>query len=307
MRRPIRSANSPRVATVVLVILTCATACSSASATPSARSQLRRAFGQVFVAAADGDVSTCSDATPRGRLWLTEIMLGQEQYLPSTSCQEAIGGIAARAKPTNCATPIAAQLKPFIQTAVIHVKGDRATVQLTDDVSCEEAHGEEQEHSITGRSAVMLDAMSTTQWLRRHGRWLLNDAPTGTYSAEGRKSAAMLRAALSGGTISETVVGLAPNHNGNGAAFCANGSTHISFFDNYIPDGGKWYVAGGYSVVTHAPGPSFDAQGNPQGVVVVYTPTYIEWGLKLIGGTVIPSQPPSDPFPLLFQPGTAGC
>lgn len=311
-----RIASAPRAIVAALVICACAAACSSALATPRSVSQLRRSFGRVFVAMRlSGNVSACSDATSQGQRWLIEYVRGQERYLPSTTCQEAVAGVPGLlSQPSDCYRPIAAQLMPFVRTAIIHVTGGRATVQLTNDTACEEGHGEESEHMVTGRSAVRLDTLGTTHWIMRRKRWLFNDEPTGTYSAAGRKAAALLRTALTGSTITETYPENPPFPDITGAAFCANGSTQVTLFSHLVP-GGTWYVAGGYSVLTRAPGPAFDAQGNPKGSVFVYTPASLEWAVTLAGGKITATQPPY-PVALLpnvhlpspvFTPGDAGC
>lgn len=290
------------VPVVVLVALSCALLSSSALASSGAVA-LRRAFGQVFLAAKTGNPSACSQATARGRISLTEFARGQEHYLPSTTCQEAIAGLPKVEAEKECGFT-AAELAPAVRTAMIHVARNHATVQLTEDAVCGSGT------AITGSAALPMDPMmATTHWTLKRRRWLYDDEPTGTYSRQGRKAAAMLRAALTGSTITETIPNLPPYPAINGAAFCANGATQLTLFSNPVPNGGTWYVIAGYSMTTQTPGgPPFDAQGNPQGAVIIDPPpTSIEWGLTLTGGTIAATQPPADDIPLVFHPGDAHC
>jgi hypothetical protein len=226
------------------------------------------------------------------------MMRGQEHYLPSTTCEEAFSDAQQEflaAGSPECGTAIA--LTTFIKSAIVRVKGKRATIQLVDDLYCYTI-----ENIVSGAAAVRLDPMGISHWIKRRGRWLFNNAPTGTYSPTGRKSAALLRSALSGGTITQSVPSL-PN---SAASFCANGGSHFNFLGNFIPDGGPWYVAAGYSLTTNKSEPPFDTQGNPQGAVFVYQPVAAEWDVKLVGGTIVAS---TSMYPVqpVFGPGTAGC
>jgi hypothetical protein len=297
-----------RVGAVVLVSIACAIVSSSAAASPGADA-LRRAFGQVFFDAKTGNPSACSQATARGRFALTEFARGEEHYLPSTTCQEAVAAFPNVEAETTCGLS-ATELAPAIRTAVLHINGRHAAVQLVEDAVCAGS-----EIPVTGSAALQQDPlMATTHWTLRHGRWLFDDQPTGTYSPAGRKAAALLRTALTGSTITETWAQLPPFPDIDGAAFCSNGSTQITLFSHVVP-GGTWYVAGGYSILTDAPGPAFDPQGNPQGAVFIHTPVVIEWALTLASGTIDATQPPTSvpPLPsghippLVFQPGDAHC
>lgn len=262
----------------------------------SSTSQVRRAFGEMFLSNAPG----CSLATAQGRIFLVEMQRGQEHYLPSTTCEEAFSeaqqeflsnpGVQVQV----CRT--AATLKRFLKSAIVRVKGKRATIQLVEDLYCYT-----NENVVTGAAAARLDPIGITHWIKRRGRWLFDNAPTGTYSPTGRKSAALLRSALSGGIITQS--GPSP-FDSAAASFCANGSSHLTWLSQFIPNGGPWYVVAGYST-TYKPEPPFDAQGNAQGAVFVYQPVSVEWDIKLVGGTIVASS--ATPEPAVFQPGAAGC
>ncbi len=264
-------------------------------------SQLRSAFGKTFSSLRSARrPATCSLATAQGRISLIEMTRGQDHYLPSTTCEEAF----SEAQKENliegspkCGT--ATELKTFIKSAIVRVKGKHATIQLAEDIYCYTI-----EKAVRGATAVQLDSMGISHWIKRRGHWFFNDEPTGTYSPAGRKSAALLRSALSGSVI--VIPQSVPSLPGSAASFCANGSSHFNWFGNYLPEGGPWYVAGGYSLTTNKPEAPTDAQGNPQGAVFVYQPVVAEWDVKLVGGTIVASSPMSPEQPV-FQAGAAGC
>jgi hypothetical protein len=270
-------------------------------------SQLRRAFAQTFLALrVTGNAAACSSTTPEGRIALIEMLRGEELYLPSTTCQEAFAGRTGGSESgRGCSQPpIVPEFAPFIKHAVIHVRGNRGTVQLTDDRYCVSQFEER-----TGPTAVAHDPMGTSHWLRSHGRWLFDDQPTGTYSPAGRKAVAMLRAALSGRTVTYTE----EEHIGPGftltVPFCTNGTTQpvIKFTGNqpsiYSPM--FWYVAAGLTAAGQHE-PPFDAQSDPQGAVNVPFSGITEWDVKLVGGAPVVTAPPDVSLPV-GAPGTAGC
>ena len=266
-------------------------------------SQLRSAFGETFFSVRSARTpSTCSLATAQGRISLIEMMRGQDHYLPSTTCEEAFSEaqqeVRAEGSP-ECGR--ATELKTFIRNAIVRVKRNRATIQLVEDIYCYST-----ESNVHGVTALRLDPMGISHWIKRRGRWLYNNAPTGTYSPTGRKSAALLRSALSGGVITQPAPPLADS----AASFCANGGSRFDLLDQSLLEGGPWYVAAGYSLTTK-PEPPFDAQGNPQGAVFLYQPVVAEWDIKLVGGTIVASSsmPPGQPVPAqpVFESGVAGC
>jgi hypothetical protein len=178
---------------------------------------------------------------------------------------------------------------------MIHARGNRATIKLTYDLIC---NGE---GSLGGPSAVAADPLGTSYWVRRHGRWLFDDRPTGTYSRAGRKAAAMLRAALSGRSITEEgLPGLTLT-----VPFCTNGTTQQVVTikgETTVAAPVFWYVAAGFST-SGQHGPPFDAQGNPQGWVSTILD---EWNVKLVGGVLAMTQPPNRSIPVGAS-GSAGC
>jgi len=272
--------------------------CASALAESRPTSQVRSAFGQTFLSVRlSANSAACSDATSHGRVFLIEMMRGQEQYLPSTTCKEAFAharhALLAEGS-QECAT--VGELKNFIQSAIVRVKGKRATIRLVDDVYCYTATG-----ILRGATAAHKDPMGVSHWLKRRGRWLFANSPTGTYSPAGMKSAALLRAALSGGRLTQPWPGLPDS----AVSFCTNGNSTFNYLGNFLPDSGPWYVAGGYSVLTHAAGSPFDAQGDPQGAVFVHKPQ-AEWDIAFVGGKPVASSP-AFPVPGVFEPGAAGC
>jgi hypothetical protein len=271
---------------------------------------LRAAFSRTFLALhVTGNAAVCSSASSEGRMALIQMVRGEELYLPSTTCKEAFAG---RARPSGrgCSQlpPIASEFAPVIKQAIIHVRGNRGTVQLTDDFLCESEYQE-----LTGSTAVARDPMGTSHWLRVHGRWLFDDQPTGTYSPAGRKAVAVLRAALRGRTVTEEE---APVIRTLTVPFCTNGTTQLVFrFSNgetSISPPLFWYVAAGLSVAggqdeppQHEP--PFDAQGDPQGMVTVPPNSFgTEWDVKLVGGALVVTAPPDVSLPV-SAPGTAGC
>lgn len=264
-------------------------------------SQLRRAFSRTVLALRlTGNAAVCSQTTPSGQLALIQMLRGEEEYLPSTTCTQAFAAPRLDYEPIGllCSAGAAAYFQAVIKKAVIHVKGNRATIQLISDFICQ------QEGVLTGSSAVKGDPLGTTHWLQQHGRWLFDDEPTGTYSPSGRKAAAMLRAALSGRKITVELPGFSLS-----APFCANGSsaTTIQKSDGEISMGAPyfWHVAAGFSVTsTHEP--PFDAQGEPQGAVFVPAEAREEWNVKLIGGAPYAAEASGANVPV-SAPGAAGC
>jgi hypothetical protein len=270
--------------------------------------KLRHALGVIFAAtkmhAHLSARAVCSQASIRGQLAIIELLEGQERYLASRTCENALTEterewIGNRFPQCDTVEDVAA-VDAIVKGARVHTRGKRATVELANDIACGG------DGAGTAPNELSADRLAVTHWTERHGHWLFDDEPTGTYTAAGQKSAALLRAALTGGTITENVGIL-----NDAAAFCANGDSHITFANNFIPNGGTWYVAGGYSVASNprtlrAP---FDAHGNPQGAVFIFQPIAVEWGLTLVAGTVVASQPAEAPVTgnLAFQPGNAGC
>jgi hypothetical protein len=282
----------------VVVCVVSLTACGSALAESRSISKLRLALGQTFLAVrATYDPAVCSDATTQGRLSLIEMTRGQERYLPSTSCGEAFTDaqhefVAGGSQ--GCGT--VAGLKTFIKGAIVRVKGKRATIQLVDDIYCYTA-----ELIFSGATAVHKDPMGVSHWIKRRGRWLFDNSPRGTYSPAGMRSAALLRAALSGGRLTQPSPGLPDS----AVSFCATGASTMNYLGNFLPERGPWYVSGGYSLLTNTAGAPFDAQGDPQGAVFVYEPS-AEWDIALVGGKLVASSP-AFPAPAVLEPGAAGC
>jgi hypothetical protein len=276
-------------------------------------SQLRRAFAQTLLALrVTGNAATaCSSTTPEGRIALIEMLRGEELYLPSTTCPEAFAGRAPADVEWYCHSqaPIAPELAPVIKQAVIHVRGNRGTVQLVYDFLCGDGETE-----LTGSTAVAHDPMGTSHWHRSHGRWLFDDQPTGTYSPAGRKAAAMLRAALSGRTVTEDEVD--PRLRTETVPFCTNGTAQLVLgFTNgesSISAPFFWYVPAGLTAAGSQDEPQqreppFDAQGDPQGEVSIPTGFWEhEWDVKLVGGAPVVTAPP-DVSLSVGAPGTAGC
>jgi hypothetical protein len=293
-----------------LVILACGISlvvCGSALATPSSTSQLRRALGRFETTVhlkrnhLTSSSGVCSATTMQGQISLIEMMRGPERYLPSATCEQAVS--EAQQEFTAGGSQeclIGEERKPFIKSAIVRIKGKRATVQLVEDFACPFLK------LVRGAAAVRADPLGVSHWIKRRGHWLFNNEPTGTYSPAGRKSVALLRAALSGGTITESSPSVT-----SGASFCANGSSHLNVVGNFVPEGGPWYVAGGYTIYPNASEPPFDAQGNPQGAVFLHQPVSDEWNIKLVAGRIIAASPPNTGHPLqpvtVFEPGTAGC
>jgi hypothetical protein len=229
------------------------------------------------------------------------MLRGEEEYLPSTICTQAFAAPRLDYQPIGllCSAGAAAYLQAMIKKAVIHAKGNRATIQLTSDFICQ------QEGVLTSSSVVKVDPLGTTHWIQQHGRWLFDDEPTGTYSPSGRKAAAMLREALSGRKITvEQLPGFSLSF-----PFCANGSSATTIQKSDGETGTfapvLWHVAAGFSATsTHEP--PFDAQGEPQGAVFVPAAERAEWNVKLIGGTPYAAQPSGANVPV-SAPGAAGC
>jgi hypothetical protein len=245
------------------------------------------------------------------------MVIPNEFYLPSTTCKSALNEPGIPSSSGNAvflqceySSAIAADVRRVVKSAVISVTGRHATIRLADDLVCE------RDAVLIGSSAARLDkTMRVSHWIERGRRWLFDDRPTGAYSPAGRKSATLLRASVTGGTITAIFTGL-PQPNEADISLCSNGTSHIHFLGNFIPNGGAWYVAGGFSGsrIGEVPGPPVDAHGNPQGEFMVMTPIAFEWSLKLAGGTVDVSLPPTlpgDPTAftgsVAFQPGNAGC
>lgn len=274
-------------------------------------SQLRSAFAQTLLAfRVKANAAVCSSATPEGQMALLEIL--RRYYLPTTTCTEAFAedALATTHPPALCPlpAPTVSEFAPVIKRAVIHVRGNRGTVQLVDDFLC----GESENQELTGSAAVAHDPMGTSRWVRRHGRWLFADRPTGTYSPEGRRAVAMLRAALTGRTVT---VPEQPLPEPLIVGFCANGSTQYTFLGHQGPDPGPWYLtSGGYYIDTlshlyGAPQPPFDTQGNPQGEIYLEQAAIFggeQWNVKLVAGTPVVTESAGASL-AVGAPGSAGC
>lgn len=298
MRESRRRQTSVRFSLAILACGLTLIVCSSAQATSRSTAQLRHAFAQTFLAVrvTGNPAAACSLTTSEGQIALIQILRDDEgRYLPSTTCAEAIAEHAeAEHKlallPLCTSTPSVSDLQSAIRKAVVHVTGNRGTVRLVDDLICGGENGRD----------LLPGPLGTSHWIRKRGRWLFDDHPTGTYSPAGRKAVAMLRSALSGSTIKDTL--------SNVAAFCANGSTNFTFFGTPIGSDGPWYVTGGYPFT--APftakqlGPPFDAQGNPQGMVFLYGHVSDEFDIKLVGGALVFLSRGGE---LTVTPGAAGC
>lgn len=273
-------------------------------------SELRRAFVQTLLAlrSTGNAAAACSSTTPEGKIALIEMLHGEERYLPSTTCTEAFAGRTSGAGSTSgClpsgGEPVVALLTPsgagyVTQKAVIHVRGNRGTVQLVYDVFCE-SNG----YSVAGPMAVRIDPLGTSHWLRKRGRWLFDNRPTGTYSRAGRKAVAMLRAALSGRVVTDPAIALT-------VPFCANGTTQPITTITGEPVTLRpvlWYVAAGGLTTGNPPEPPFDAQGDPQGLMSFTDIVIIYWNVKLVGGVLTVTELPQDVSLPVGAPGTAGC
>ncbi|HWX45597.1 MAG TPA: hypothetical protein VNY52_09780 [Solirubrobacteraceae bacterium] len=238
-------------------------------------------------------------------------MLRMEWYLPTTTCSEAFAGRAAAevkySLGCHLPAPTVSEFGSVVKKAVIHVRGDRGTVQLVYDFLCREG---ENPFPLTGSTAVARDPMGTSHWVRKRGRWVFADQPTGTYSPAGRKAVAMLRAALSGRTVTVTEQ---PSPEPLTVGFCANGSSHSTFLGHEGPDPWPWYVTSGFSVNPVFPyyelTPPFDTEGNPQGEVRLLQASIfsgVEWGIKLVSGTPVVTELSGTSLPV-SAPGVAGC
>ncbi len=289
----------------ILGIVTCAAGlifCTPAlAASRRSGAQLRHAFAQTFLAlrVTGNPAAACSLTTSEGQIALIQILRGEGRYLPSTTCAEVFAGRAQieikGALLCNLPMPSVSEFGPAIRKAVVHVRGNRGTVQLVDDFICGGVDGRKQ---LTGSVAVANDPLGTSHWIRKRGRWLFDDQPTGTYSPAGRKAVVMLRAALSARTITEPL--------DTATAFCANGDTNFTVGGHFVGSDGPWYVTGGYPSITERPGLPFDSQGNPQGVAYLFGPVFGEWGIKLVGG-VLAILSTGSGSPATVTPGTAGC
>jgi hypothetical protein len=124
----------------------------------------------------------------------------------------------------------------------------------------------------------------------------------------------MLRAALSGRTVTEDEVD--PQLRTQTVPFCTNGTAQLVLRftngENSISTPFLWYVPAG---LTAAGGqdeppqrePPFDAQGDPQGKVILPSGFWEhEWDVKLVGGAPVVTAPP-DVALSVGAPGTAGC
>jgi hypothetical protein len=281
----------------------------SASAASRSASELRRAFAQTILALrVTGNAAVCSSTTPEGQIALIEMLRGG-LYLPTTTCSEAFAGrAAAEVQHTlylcGLPAPTVSEFGPVVKKAVIHVRGNRGTVQLVYDFLCGEG-----EVLLTGSTAVARDPMGTSHWVRKRGRWVFANQPTGTYRPSARKAVAMLRAALNGRTVT---VPEQPLPEPLTVGFCANGVSHSTFLGQEGPDPRPWYVTSGYSVNSVFPyqlTPPFDTQGNPQGEVLLIQASIfsgVEWGIKLVGGAPVVTEPSGTSLPV-SAPGAAGC
>jgi hypothetical protein len=285
---------------VMSAVAICLLVCSPASAANRSTAQLRRTFGQVFLSLRIGGASAaCSLATAQGRISIIEEIRGEEHYLPSTTCPEAFSGWAAKVKARweacDREVPDASQFAPTINSAVIRVNGNHATVQLVNDRACGYVPSVHELRLFEGLEAVKYDPLGTSHWMRKHGRWLFDDRPTGTYSPVGRKAAAMLRAALDGSVV--TAVPTFERGFTLSVGFCATGAIHTEIT---IPgnaagattEAGPWYVTGGSSSE-----PPFDPHGNAQGRIILERAWYIvaiEWDVSMVEGKLVVNLPPSE-------------
>jgi hypothetical protein len=285
--------------------------CGSAVAAASSVSQLRRALARVDTTVhlernhLTSGSGVCSATTAQGQISLIEMMRGQDHYLPSTTCEQAVSEAQQDFTAGGSHECLVGEYRdPFIKSAIVRIKGKRATVRLVEDFAC--PTGENLANGaavvgpnlVRGAGAVRADPIGVSHWIKRRGRWFFNNEPTGTYSPAGMKAAAQLRAALSGGVITE-----ASGTTGYAVAFCVNGSSNLDFFGHLVP-GGPWYVAGGLSV-SYASEPPFDPLGNPQGAVFLYQPAVAEWDITLVGGRIVVAS--ASMVQPVFQPGAAGC
>lgn len=314
-----------------LAVLACGISlivCGSAQATSRSTAQLRRAFAQTFLAlrVTGNPAAACSLTTPEGQIALIQLLHSEgqylynpSQYLPSMTCAETFAeAFAKRAQAKRaqaepeyrggiCIPTLSAlESRLAIRKAVVQVRGNRGTVRLVEDSIClnESILGD-----ATGPVAVANDPLGTSHWIRKRGRWLFDDQPTGTYSPEGRKAVAMLRAALSGSRITEPnpATPMEPTI----SAFCANGSINVTWVGTLVPDG-TWYVTGGDPFATkivggYQPSPPFDAQGNPQGMIFLSGPINSGLDIKLVGGTLVVLPLDGQTFSGTITPGAAGC
>jgi hypothetical protein len=267
------------------------------AASPSV-SQLRAAFSQTFLALrVTGNAAICASATSEGKIALVEMVRGEERYLPSTTCPEAFaGGVSSCG---NLGVLHLSTVKLIAEKAVIHLRGNRGTVQLVDDFYCKAEQYE------VGAGAVRLDPMGTSRWLRKHGQWLFDNRPTGTYSPAGRKAVAMLRAALNG----RVVTWAPPAGTMLAVPFCTNGTTQpIVRITKGEPvttlPPALWFVGAGELATGELP---FDAQGDPQGMMNLTDTFIISWNVKLAGGVLTVTEPATDESLPVSAPGTAGC
>lgn len=245
--------------------------------------------------------TVCSHATPQGQVTIIELIRGQLGYLPSMTCEDAVAERPEIVPSFACTSgDYAYEVEKLVKGARINKEGSRATIQLATNGTVDECHGE-------------LANGAVSHWTEAHGQWLFNNKPTGTYSPEGKKAAALLRTALTGGTITETIALAGSGNLSEMVAFCANGSSKVTVSTGTVTGtepGSTWSVAGGYEVTTHKPGRPFNSQGDPEGVVIG---SAYEWGVMLVGDKIVLSQPTAPPGgiqhtgTLTFQPGTAGC
>lgn len=297
--------------------IACLMVCGPALAANRSNAQLRHTFGQVFLSLRlTGNPVACSSATTQGRFSLIEETRGPTGYLPSTTCPDALVGLAATVTKQwgeycRSLEPTATEFAAIIKSAMIRVSGNHGTVQLATDRVCAQRSATAEVGIIEGPEAVRFDPLGTSHWTRKHGRWFFDDPPTGTYSPAGRKAVAMLRAALNGTvvtTTTSTVLNLS-------VGFCATGTIHTTItLPGKAPvvtdEQGPWYVYAGVG-----PEPPFDAQGNPQGRIFLERASFITgigWGVKLIGGTlVVTEESPSPGMAADAQAavarGAAGC
>ncbi len=297
MKLRVRSCGLAMSATACLLV------CSPALAANRSTAQLRHAFGQVFLSLRlTGNPAVCSSATAQGRFSLIEKALfekgrGQLFYLPSITCADALVGLVATVTKQwgeycRSLEPTAPEFAAIIKSARIRVSGNHGTVRLVTDRVCGQRKANGAIGIIEGPEAVKVDPLGTSHWIRRHGRWLFDDPPTGTYSPAGRKAVAMLRAALNGSVV--TTVYPPPRVLTLSVGFCATGGIHTTITVTHsgepptvktTTEAGPWYVAAGVGSE-----PPFDAQGNPQGRISLERASFIvsiEWSVKLVGGTLV--------------------
>lgn len=295
-------ATRQRISLAMLAITAMCIVPSAAMAAPRSTAKLRHTFGELVLALrATGNAAVCSHASPSGRLALIQMWRGEERFLPSTTCIQAFAEpVEGSIGITRLCDESPILIQTIIERAIIHEKGNRATIQLDVDQTC---GGGPQ--PLTGAAALSRDPLGTTHWIRQHGRWLFDDKPTGTYSPTGRKVAAMLRAALDGRNITTEAL---PGGFFLSVPFCADGATTpiLTTPKETEPLGPTlWYVAGGVTATDTQETP-LDAHGDPQGAVFVPSSLREEWNVTLLEGVPHLTDASGVSVPI-GAPDTAGC